>query len=103
MGFSELFRWGSRFLGSRRLVDELVRCHRRERSQTRAGDHAFFDPDAAIWQILYHVSIASPLSGGPSPRRRHPNRIRMSDQYRTSDLIQGKILAALPWEGGCKT
>jgi hypothetical protein len=27
----------------------------------------------------------------------------MSDQYRTSDLIQGKVLAALPWEGGCKT
>jgi DNA-binding IclR family transcriptional regulator len=27
----------------------------------------------------------------------------MSKQYRTSDLIQGKVLAALPWEGGCKT
>jgi DNA-binding IclR family transcriptional regulator len=27
----------------------------------------------------------------------------MSDQYRTSDLIQGKVLAVLPWEGGCKT
>ncbi len=27
----------------------------------------------------------------------------MSDQYRTTDLIQGKVLAALPWEGGCKT
>ena len=27
----------------------------------------------------------------------------MSDQYRTPDLIQGKVLAALPWKGGCKT
>ena len=27
----------------------------------------------------------------------------MSNQHRTSDLIQGKVLAALPWEGGCKT
>ena len=27
----------------------------------------------------------------------------MSNQYRTTDLIQGKVLAALPWEGGCKT
>jgi DNA-binding IclR family transcriptional regulator len=27
----------------------------------------------------------------------------MSDQYRTPDLIQGKVLAALPWEGGRKT
>jgi DNA-binding IclR family transcriptional regulator len=26
----------------------------------------------------------------------------MSDQYKTTDLIQGKVLAALPWEGGCK-
>jgi hypothetical protein len=24
------------------------------------------------------------------------------NQYRTPDLIQGKVLAALPWEGGCK-
>ena len=31
------------------------------------------------------------------------NNSRMSNQYRTSDLIQGKVLAALPWEGGCKT
>jgi hypothetical protein len=28
---------------------------------------------------------------------------RMSNQYKTPDLIQGKVLAALPWEGGCKT
>ena len=27
----------------------------------------------------------------------------MSNQYRTTDLIQGKVLAVLPWEGGCKT
>jgi DNA-binding IclR family transcriptional regulator len=27
----------------------------------------------------------------------------MSDQYKTPDLIQGKVLAALPWEGGRKT
>jgi DNA-binding IclR family transcriptional regulator len=27
----------------------------------------------------------------------------MSNQYKTPDLIQGKVLAALPWEGGCKT
>ena len=27
----------------------------------------------------------------------------MSDQYRTTDLIQGKVLAALPWEGGRNT
>ena len=27
----------------------------------------------------------------------------MPKQYRTPDLIQGKVLAALPWEGGCKT
>jgi DNA-binding IclR family transcriptional regulator len=27
----------------------------------------------------------------------------MSDQYRTTDLIQGKVLAALPWSGGLKT
>ena len=27
----------------------------------------------------------------------------MPNQYRTPDLIQGKVLAALPWEGGCKT
>jgi DNA-binding IclR family transcriptional regulator len=27
----------------------------------------------------------------------------MSKPYRTPDLIQGKVLAALPWEGGCKT
>ena len=27
----------------------------------------------------------------------------MPDRYKTSDLIQGKILAVLPWEGGCKT
>jgi hypothetical protein len=27
----------------------------------------------------------------------------MSNKYSTSDLIQGKVLAALPWEGGCKT
>ena len=26
----------------------------------------------------------------------------MSNQYKTPDLIQGKVLAALPWEGGCK-
>ena len=25
------------------------------------------------------------------------------NQYRTSDLIQGKVLAVLPWENGCKT
>ena len=31
------------------------------------------------------------------------NNSRMSKQYRTSDLIQGKVLAALPWDGGCKT
>src|SRR3954451_22961604 len=27
----------------------------------------------------------------------------MPDQYKTTDLIQGKVLAALPWEGGRKT
>jgi DNA-binding IclR family transcriptional regulator len=27
----------------------------------------------------------------------------MSNKHSTSDLIQGKVLAALPWEGGCKT
>jgi DNA-binding IclR family transcriptional regulator len=27
----------------------------------------------------------------------------MSTQYRTTDLIQGKVLAALPWEGGRTT
>jgi ribosomal protein S25 len=27
----------------------------------------------------------------------------MSDQYKTTDLIQGKVLAALPWEGGRTT
>src|SRR3954466_7502474 len=27
----------------------------------------------------------------------------MPNQYRTPDLIHGKVLAALPWEGGCKT
>jgi len=27
----------------------------------------------------------------------------MLAEYRTSDLIQGKILAALPWEGGLRT
>jgi hypothetical protein len=27
----------------------------------------------------------------------------MPNHYRTPDLIQGKVLAALPWEGGCKT
>ena len=27
----------------------------------------------------------------------------MSDQYKTTDLIRGKVLAALPWEGGRKT
>lgn len=27
----------------------------------------------------------------------------MSVHYKTPDLIQGKVLAALPWEGGCKT
>jgi DNA-binding IclR family transcriptional regulator len=27
----------------------------------------------------------------------------MSDRYRTPDLLQGKVLVALPWEGGCKT
>jgi hypothetical protein len=27
----------------------------------------------------------------------------MSNRYKTSDLIQGKVLAALPWEGGCTT
>jgi DNA-binding IclR family transcriptional regulator len=27
----------------------------------------------------------------------------MSDQYKTTDVIQGKVLAALPWEGGRKT
>ncbi len=26
----------------------------------------------------------------------------MSNQYRTTDLIQGKVLAALHWEGRCK-
>jgi DNA-binding IclR family transcriptional regulator len=26
----------------------------------------------------------------------------MPDQYKTTDLIQGKVLAVLPWEGGCK-
>jgi DNA-binding transcriptional ArsR family regulator len=24
----------------------------------------------------------------------------MPDQYETTDLIQGKVLAAVPWEGG---
>jgi DNA-binding transcriptional regulator LsrR (DeoR family) len=27
----------------------------------------------------------------------------MSDQYRTPDSIQGKVLAVLPWEGGRTT
>jgi DNA-binding IclR family transcriptional regulator len=27
----------------------------------------------------------------------------MPDRYGTSDSIQGKVLAALPWEGGCET
>ena len=27
----------------------------------------------------------------------------MLNQYSTPDLIQGKVLAALPWEGGCRT
>jgi len=27
----------------------------------------------------------------------------MPDRYKTPDLIQGKVLAVLPWEGGCKT
>jgi DNA-binding IclR family transcriptional regulator len=27
----------------------------------------------------------------------------MSDRYRTPDSVQGKVLATLPWEGGCKT
>jgi DNA-binding IclR family transcriptional regulator len=27
----------------------------------------------------------------------------MLNQYRTTDLIQGKVLAAVPWEGGRKT
>jgi len=27
----------------------------------------------------------------------------MSDQYKTPDAIQGKVLAALPWKGGRKT
>jgi DNA-binding IclR family transcriptional regulator len=27
----------------------------------------------------------------------------VSHQYRTTDLIQGKVLATLPWQGGCKT
>jgi len=27
----------------------------------------------------------------------------MSNQCRTSDLLQGKVLAALPWKGGRKT
>jgi DNA-binding IclR family transcriptional regulator len=27
----------------------------------------------------------------------------MPTQYRTTDLIQGKVLAALPWEGGRTT
>jgi hypothetical protein len=27
----------------------------------------------------------------------------MSVYYKTPDLIQGKVLTALPWEGGCKT
>jgi hypothetical protein len=27
----------------------------------------------------------------------------MSDQYKTTDVIQGKVLAALPWVGGRKT
>jgi len=31
------------------------------------------------------------------------NNSRMSKKYRTPDFIQGKVLAALPWEGGCKT
>jgi predicted transcriptional regulator len=24
-------------------------------------------------------------------------------KFKTPDLIQGKVLAAVPWEGGCKT
>ena len=27
----------------------------------------------------------------------------MPDQYKTPDLVQGKVLAVLPWDGGCKT
>ena len=27
----------------------------------------------------------------------------MPDQYETTDLIQGKVLAAVPWEGGRTT
>ena len=27
----------------------------------------------------------------------------MSSQYRIAELIQEKVLAALPWEDGCKT
>jgi DNA-binding transcriptional regulator LsrR (DeoR family) len=34
---------------------------------------------------------------------REDSNSRMSNKYSTSDLIQGKVLAALPWEGGCKT
>jgi DNA-binding IclR family transcriptional regulator len=26
----------------------------------------------------------------------------MSDQHKTTDMIQGKVLAVLPWEGGCR-
>jgi hypothetical protein len=49
---------------------------------------------------LSSTYIATITRNGES---REENSSGMSDQYRTTDLIQGKVLAALPWEGGRKT
>src|SRR5690242_7984951 len=38
------------------------------------------------------------------PKKNYGSQNRWSlDRYKTPDLIQGKVLAVLPWEGGCKT
>src|SRR3954469_3041388 len=65
-----------------------------------------FEPDATPWQIICHFSVGLLVPAGPSLwrcRRRCRNSCRMSDQYKTTDVIQGKVLAALPWVGGRKT
>jgi hypothetical protein len=56
---------------------------------------------AGTVNVLCRAPISGRLQGVAKPVRKIT--ARMSDQYGTTDLIQGKVLAALPWEGGCKT
>src|SRR4051794_11168234 len=54
-------------------------------------------------RVVKVLCRAPTLQQSREQRKQKRNKGRMPNHYRTPDLIQGKVLAALSWEGGCKT